>query len=258
MTTVDIIKPNINATTESGQLSQIRTYLYQVSEQLNWALNTISSDNASSAVTIEKTGGASKSPEEVQASFNDIKSLIIKSADIVEAYYSTISKRLTGEYKALSEFGDYSKKVDALYEIGPEYMKTKFENVESINSTLDELGSNLNTVIENTAYITVGKVYDNPDGGAVYGLKIGQKDTANGEEVFNQFATFTADRLSFYDNNGTEVAYISDTEMVITNAKIKYALLFGEVSGYKLDSSDGLAFIWEDSHPVYGKKEGDS
>ena len=164
---------------------------------------------------------------------------------------------MEGVYVAESEFGKFKQDNSALFEIDPTKIKATFTNIEEISGTLDTIGKDLDSVIENTAYITVGKVYDDPIGGAVYGLKIGQKNVVGGEEVFDQFATFTANRLSFYDNNGTEVAYISDTEMVITYAKIKYALLFGEVEGYKLDSSDGLAFIWEDLHPVYGKKEGD-
>lgn len=248
MAIIDIQKPNISAPTETGQLLQIRAYLYQVSEQLNWAFNTIekgSYTTKNETVTNTSSGGSSE-PERVASNFNEIKALIIKSADIVEAYYSTIVQKLTGEYKALSEFGEYSKKVDSLYEIGPENIKATFGNIEAINGTLDAIDKDLDSVIKNTAYITVGKVYDDPEGGAVYGLKIGQKDEVDGEEVFNQFATFTANRLSFYDSNGIEVAYVSDYELVITTARILGNLLFGDTQGYTLDTSDGIAFVWEE------------
>ena len=250
MTTIDIIKPNFNATTESGLLSQIHTYLYQVSEQLNWALNTISSDIASSAVTIEKTGGASKSPEEVQASFNDIKSLIIKSADIVTAYYDEIVTLIDQNslYAAHSDFGDFVEKTNLTLTSHNGKIE---ENINNLQSIYDENG-NIKAELLVNGHIYSGIIEYAKSGESIVGIEIGQTTTTNGENTFNKFARFTADRLSFYEGDGTEVAYISDYELVITYAKIKYALLFGEVSGYKLDSSDGLAFIWEDSHPVYG------
>lgn len=246
MATVDIIKPNINAPTEAGQLKQIRTYLYQVSEQLNWALNTISTEASTAANNSQATSSRASTPEEVESNFNDIKSLIIKSADIVNKYYETIKAKLEGEYSALSEFGEFKQTATAYFDANPTEAKVTFENLEEIKGTLEGIGTDLDKVIENTAYITVGKVYDDPAGGAVYGLKIGQKNEVDGEEIFNQFATFTANRLSFYDSNGIEVAYVSDYELVITTARILGNLLFGDTQGYTIDTSDGVAFVWEE------------
>lgn len=77
--------PNITAPSASGKIEQIRGYLYQLTEQLEWALNSI-----------ESSKDISKS--EAQATFNSIKSLIINSAEIVEAYSEKISKTLSGKY----------------------------------------------------------------------------------------------------------------------------------------------------------------
>ena len=33
--------PNITAATDSGQLQQIKTYLYQLVQELNWALDAL-------------------------------------------------------------------------------------------------------------------------------------------------------------------------------------------------------------------------
>lgn len=33
--------PNITAATEAGQLQQIKTYLYQLAQELNWALSQL-------------------------------------------------------------------------------------------------------------------------------------------------------------------------------------------------------------------------
>jgi hypothetical protein len=38
--------------------------------------------------------------------------------------------------------------------------------------------------------------------------------------VFNKFARFTSEKLSFYDSNGIEVAYISDKKLYITHIEV--------------------------------------
>ena len=38
--------------------------------------------------------------------------------------------------------------------------------------------------------------------------------------MFNKYARFTSDRLTFYDKNNTEVAYISDYKLYIRNVEI--------------------------------------
>ena len=41
MSSFDIKFPNVSAPTDRGKLEQIRSYLYQLAEQLNWILNSI-------------------------------------------------------------------------------------------------------------------------------------------------------------------------------------------------------------------------
>lgn len=38
---IDIRLPKVNATDTEGQIRQIMSYMYQMVEQLNWALNTL-------------------------------------------------------------------------------------------------------------------------------------------------------------------------------------------------------------------------
>ena len=72
-------------------------------------------------------------------------------------------------------------------------------------------------------------------------MEVGQSNEVNGENVFDKFSRFTADRLSFYDRNDVEVAYVGDYKLYITNAEITGNLKLG---GYLIDTTDGLAFKW--------------
>ena len=89
---VDLRLPNITGN-EKEQLVQIRSYLYQLVPQLQHALSTIGTAESQVVAPTAKslfptgTGGASGNASP-QSTFNSIKSLIIKSAEIVEAYYS--------------------------------------------------------------------------------------------------------------------------------------------------------------------------
>lgn len=104
-----------------------------------------------------------------------------------------------------------------------------------------ELESLNYTVIDVTANIKTGVLYYDENQIPVYGLEVGQKNVINGVEVFNKFARFTAGRLTFYDQNGSEVAYISDYKLYITHAEVTGTLKLG---GYLVDTTNGLTFKW--------------
>lgn len=236
----DLRYPNITAQDEKGQLVQMKSYLHQLVEQLQWALNDLSSYSSGYVVTAAPKSKAS-APTKVDASatFNAIKSLIIKSADIVEAYYDKISDRLEGLYVAESDFGTFTEQTSQ------DILKTSTE-IESlyanIQTILTDIESIEYTLIETNAHIKSGLLYYDEDEIPIYGLEIGQRNTVDGVEVFNKYARFTADRLSFYDQNDTEVAYVSDYKLHITNAEIRNSL---KVGGFKFDTTKGLAVKWE-------------
>lgn len=236
---IDIRQPVINSPTEAGRLEQIRSYLYQMSEQLNWALNSLEKQTREAEDKLAESVYKEKTPEQIQSNFNDVKSLIIKSADIVNAYYDEINHRLEGIYVSQSDFGTYTEETALDIEATSKSISLIFKDIQEINSTLDTIR---NESIETDAYIRSGILYyEATTGAAVYGLEIGQTNVVGGVETFDKFARFAADRLSFYDNNDTEVAYISDYMLFITSAKIKGMLYHG---GYKVDPTDGLAYFW--------------
>lgn len=235
-----IRQPNINAPTLAEQLSQAKRYLFQLSEELNWAFAAVEKD-VSYTMKIAESAASSSAPiteEKAQANFASIKTLIIKSADIVNAYYEQINERLEGEYVAQSDFGIYKEQTAQEIEKTSTALESFYTNLQEIISDIEELNVHL---IDVSAHIKSGLLYYDEDGIPVYGLEIGQRNTIDGVETFNKYARFISDRLSFYDQNGTEVAYISDYVLHITNAEFSGYVIFGK---YKVDTSNGLAFKW--------------
>ena len=252
---VEIRLPNITGDSAPAQLAQIKSYLYQMVGQLNFALSTMESgtgvvDTRGNSVSI-----STEQKEDPVSTFNSIKALIIKSADIVTAYYDEIIKRLEGVYVAEASFPEgiatYIQKTSNDVIANSQYISQMYTNVQTILSDVagiknDQIKVKANIKTGLLCYVGEdGKEYDSEleNGTPIYGVEVGQIVTDENEAVlFNKFARFTANRLSFYDQNDDEVAYISDYKLFITNTEITGSLKLG---GFKIDTTRGFTLIWE-------------
>lgn len=258
----DIRLPNITGTTEKEMLVQIRSYLYQLAPQLQFALEdinkrqeTFSYSDPQRSIT-PSLGGVGTSNANPQDTFASIKALIIKSADIVNAYYEEINRRLVGEYVAVSDFGTFRQETEATITETSTSITNAFSNIQTISDEINtkydgiveeiegdidevkEAADAFTTYIRNTqAYIKTGLLED-----GIYGIEVGQTNTDNGNVTFNKYARFTSDKLSFYDKSDVEVAYISGYKLHITTAEIKGSLKLG---GFLFDTTNGLTVKWE-------------
>ena len=226
---MSIFPPPHLSGSDSEKLSRLYSYLCRLAEQLN---NTDFS--AVAAQSTPTQGVAVPSSPKLSA----IKSMIIQSADVINAYCDAMEKRLTGRYVAESEFGVYREQTAAALRADAKELSVLFENTEQIESLLKEVESSISKI---HARLRAGLLYTDEKGQPVYGLEIGQQSSLQGEEVFRKFARFTADRLSFYDKNDTEVAYVSDYKLYITCVCVKSSLWVG---GYLMQAEDGLVFRW--------------
>lgn len=238
---IQIPTPNITASNDRERLMQMQSYLYRMAQQLQWAFSTIETGSTGTGAAGGNAQNASKTSEKSDpaTTFAGLKNLIIKSADIVNAYYTEISHRLEGQYVAQSDFGTYTEQTSQEIQQNNTNINQLFSNVRTLSDTVDEL---YNSTVGANAYLKSGLLYEDENGVPVYGLEIGQTNSMDGATVFDKFARFAADRLSFFDSNDVEVAYISDYKLYITNAEISGSLwLSGK---FKIYYNGGLAFQW--------------
>lgn len=217
---INIRLPNITAATEKEQLIQVKSYLHQLVGELNWALSTIESGN--SAVTT-KTTGSSVTKEEMTTSFNELRSLIIKSANTVSAYAQAAEEIYNSRYVAQSDFGTYTEEAE-------QRIVENSTSIEQILTNIQEIitqNALEHSKIDVSANIKSGVLDTDENGVPVYGVEVGQRTEIDGVEVFDKFARFTSDRLSFFDQNDNEVAYISDRKLYINHAEIKSSFRMG-------------------------------
>ena len=231
---IDIRLPNINAQTTEGQMAQMQSYMHQLVQQLNWAFSTVTdAQNGNTSNIVTEKPIEEISPEEAENTFNSIKALIIKSADIVRAYEQTMKTTYNGEYIAVSDFGTYMEETERVIEENSKYTDERFGRVETITDGIET------DIKETETYIKRGLLgYHERLKKDVYGIAVGETDDNN---EYNKYAWFISQGLCLFDENGNEVAYISQNKLYIRDAVFFGTVQFG---GYIADTTDGLAFTW--------------
>lgn len=226
---IDIRLPQITSETESGQLLQMKSYLYQLVEQLNWALSSLeASGGGSNEAVVSAKAGKPLTQEESLNTFASIKGLIIKSADIVEAYYDEVSSRLEGLYVAEATFPDGAATFIEETSKTVNETSTKVDNIfKDVQTITSAIAGIKDTIAEVNAYIRTGLLYYDDNGLPVYGVEVGQQNTVDGVETFDRYARFISNRLSFFDENDNEVAYISDYKLFIANVEVTISYTIG-------------------------------
>lgn len=231
---INLRLPNITGRTAEEKISQLQSYLYQVVEELNLSLTTVNSSIESKGSYAKSSESASKNTQSAQNVFNSIKDLIIKSADIINAYCEELQKTYDGLYVAESDFGTFQQETNQKIIENSQSITSLFVDLQTINA---EVKSSMTT----NAWIRTGLI-DEVDGVPVYGVEVGQSTEQDSVTVFNKFARFTAGGIYFYlPGISDPVAWMSGTTLHIKNAEISSSLKLG---GYMLDLSDGIAFKW--------------
>ena len=212
------------------QLVRQYSYLFQMAQQLNVALGQLESGG-----TAAPSGGTAAPAAEREQQYQTLKSMIVKTADTVQRRMDQLSAKLTGEYVAASEFGTYVERLNAYLEANPEALAS----TETVSAAFEQYR------LETEGYIRTGIVcYD----GAVpqYGVAVGQNlicREVDGETVVEQNdfrATFTASKLSFWQD-ASEVAYVSNNRLYITNITVLEGMSIGE---WEISSENGLVIRW--------------
>lgn len=232
---------------EREQLEGMKTYLYQLAQDLQFALGAVEKqiitvqDTAANAERTLRSVSESQTPK---AQFSGLKALIIKSADIVNVYYEEINRRLSGLYVAQSDFGTYRQETQQEITENAQGITRAFSDMQAIGDTLAQVQA---AVTQVNAWIKTGKLGEDENSVPIYGVEIGQQTEEDGLVVFRKFARLLSDRLSFFDQNGVEVSFIGDETMHITRAEIS-SLTAGNASAEQFRMGEYLWFTGADGH----------
>ena len=179
---------------------------------------------SASGITISSTGDKSYESTAAVASekFTNLTGKVMEISKTIDGLIVK-SQDLSGDYSELrQDLTSFKTTVETTY-VTDEGFEEKYKSVseqtaKEINDRFTAL-DDYNRATE--AYIRRGLLEENDDGTLVYGIQIGQETVnTDGKKIFNQYARFTSDKLSFYDQSDNEVAAIGDKMMFVTNVEI--------------------------------------
>ena len=210
---MEIRLPELSGGTEAEQLRRVQSYLYSLAQQLQFAFDTVAREQTEA---VRSAPAAGKNQEQT-VNFAPIKALILKSAQLTEHFQEAVEERLTGLYVAQSQFGTYRQETEQRITANSQGIRQQFTNLQQLESAVAGLES---AVMEVNATIRTGLLAETAEGRSIYGVEIGQQELENGVIRFRKYTRLTAEKLSFYDCNDVEVAYISDRRMYVTAADV--------------------------------------
>jgi hypothetical protein len=248
---INISSPPRFAGEPEAQLGQMHTWLFQLVEQLNVAMSVVQAQDGAAAQQGADGGKDSNVPtaDDLNSQRDQLKSLIVKTADIVRLEMQREIKRLESSYLALSDFGEYRE------DISREIEETASGTVESyvasigLESYIKDSTDLKEWAAETNGYIRRGFIYRNEADVPVLGIAIGQNITTKAMttdgleqlEVSNQnMGFFTSEGLEFYVN-GQRVAFFRNDGMEVNNASINGRLRIGN---WEISHTDGLEIKW--------------
>lgn len=234
------------------QAAQIHTFLYQMTEQLNVALRSLSPDNfldteIRDALKVIGASVPSTTQKAMVERYNNLKAIIIKTAGTIESTMESIQTDLQSNYLALSEFGTFQEELTNTITAAADSVIQAYGYDALLTSFGEDLEGFETYQIQTDQYIKTGLLYFDDDSVPRYGVAVGENLTTievDGVETVSRAglaATFTSDRLSFWQNE-VEVAYVSSSKLYINEAVVLSKLY---LENWLLDTgTSGFSIKW--------------
>lgn len=202
---------------ERQQLTQLKDYLGALIPQLNLALEQATRQEYT-LQTAQPQAIRAQKEQQAAATFADVKSLIIKSADIVNAWYDAISLKLQGLYVAQSDFGTYREETALLLEASARQVELLFENDQTMETEFSNLQATANDLRATSGSLSADMETVKVQGQAAADGLAGLEGTAAGLVAESAALKSAADRM-----DGQLAGLVADN--LLTKAYIRMGLL---------------------------------
>ena len=232
-------------------------YLYRVTEQLNLALTNLGTENfaADSAARQVLAGGMSAEQKKaMEAGLGNLKSLIIKTADAVQAEVEALEISLESKYVAVSDFGAYQEDIAARLTATAAKIEQAISYYAALSDALGGVSDEFDAyTVEVQGYIRQG-IIGYEDAVPVIGIAIGRDLSVTGEQetvdgkvydvidTSSNMSIWTPERLAFYIN-GAEAAYFSNGALYVGTVIVEQKLVIGQ-NKWQIDHANGLSIKW--------------
>lgn len=176
--------------------------------------------------------------ESAEPIVSETRTAVTKLNQDVDSFKATVSETYTEK----SNFNEFRQKTESDLTANSTAIEQRYTEIKSVEQQVIGVDGKVTDVqkkvTETAGYIRTGKVAEDESGNPIYGVKIGQTDTAGN---YNAFAQFTAGRISFFDETGKEISHFAGKDFYIDSGIIVQNLNLG---GYELRRNKGLGFKW--------------
>lgn len=176
--------------------------------------------------------------ESAEPIVSETRTAVTKLTQDVDSFKATVSETYTEK----SNFDVFRQKTESDLTANSTAIEQRYTEIKTVEQQVLGVDGKVTDVqkkvTETAGYIRTGKVAEDESGNPIYGVKIGQTDTAGN---YNAFAQFTAGRISFFDETGKEISHFAGKDFYIDSGIIVQNLNLG---GYELRRNKGLGFKW--------------
>lgn len=176
--------------------------------------------------------------ESAEPIVSETRTAVTKLTQDVDSFKATVSETYTEK----SNFNEFRQKAENDLTANSTAIEQRYTEIKAVERQVLGVDGKVTDVqkkvTETAGYIRTGKVAEDESGNPIYGVKIGQTDTAGN---YNAFAQFTAGRISFFDETGKEISHFAGKDFYIDSGIIVQNLNLG---GYELRRNKGLGFKW--------------
>lgn len=248
--------PPILSGTAEQQLKVVYSYLFRMSENLNVALSDLDGGGGAygagsmSYRSVNDGSQPNGGLESAAKAYNELRALIVNTAEIIRSEMDLIEVQLNSEYSALSsQWGTFQESIESKVEA------TANAIIQNLNyqAQLDAFSGEFERYkVETSGYIKSGFIDYDEYGVPIIGVAIGQNlksvtvtmpdgSTLEQLDSTQNCAFYTADRL-YFRVNGQEIAYLSNSKLYIRNAEITGKVVLG--GKWELSSHNGFTIKW--------------
>ena len=178
---------------------------------------------APDGVTISCTGDKTYDSSAAVASerFTNLTGKVLEMSKTVDGLVirnQSLDGKVSGLELTTEEIKTYVETKLVTGETFEQYRSESVQTAKDFTQKFESLDQYRN---ETSANIKTGLLGHTEDNIPIYGMEIGQQtENADGENIFDKYARFTSEKLSFYDQNDNEVTQIGDKKMAVTNIEV--------------------------------------
>lgn len=171
--------PNISAGTEAEQLRQIRSYLYQLAEQLQVLLGNTQTEQA--------------------LTFGEVRTKLLRSAEVMDAIAGIVSRRYDGRYLLQSSWESYALARETMLREAELLARRSDGETKTLSGLLRQLENQEREFLEDPCLMPLSR------GNTLTGLELGRRQQQGSYVSYRRLLRLEDGVLTVWNGEGEKI-----------------------------------------------------